>query len=151
MEKVEDILKKMGYSQEETKSAVENEKTISFVGEDIYTKEGWTDVPNYILYHSELSPLGKLVYIGILSYAWGDKDSSFMGQKTLATKLGMGERTVRKGIAELKKYHLLFVQKRGLGLTNRYFLPVRSAKRVSNKYYKEELLRKKGDRHNVPV
>ena len=99
--------------------------------EDDLLAEGFTSVPNLLLYHSDLSAGAKLVYIGLLSYAWREagygprrrKEAVFPGQETLATDLGLGRRSVIRHLGELEEKGFVRVERRGLGKTNIYRLP----------------------------
>ncbi len=90
--------------------------------EDETLKAGFTQIPNGILRNRVLSPGAKLVYMGILSYAW-QQGSCFPGQEQLALDLGISKRSVVTHLQELKQAQFLRVQRRGLGKTNLYFLP----------------------------
>ena len=106
-------------------------RNIEIVGADPVTRNGFTQVPNFILTKPDLSFGAKLAYAMLLKYAWGD-DACFPGQAKLATHMGAGERSVRTYLKELETAGLLEIKQRGLGRTNLYrlFLTVdRSRKR----------------------
>lgn len=90
--------------------------------EDETLRQGFTQIPNAILRRSDLSPGAKLSYVMLLSYAW-HKDSCFPGQDTLAEDMAVSTRSVITYLKELQQVGLLIVKRRGLGLTNLYFLP----------------------------
>ena len=96
-------------------------RNIEIVGADPVTRQGFTQVPNFILTKADISVGAKLAYAMLLKYAWGD-DACFPGQTTLATDMGAGERSVRRYLDELEKVKLLEVVQRGLGKTNLYRL-----------------------------
>lgn len=97
------------------------EKTIILEGADKFTAEGFTQIPNFVLKNPKVSGNAKLVYAGLLSYAWNN-DSCFPGQERLARDLGLGERTVNRAIQELKASGLIEVKRQGLGKPNIYIL-----------------------------
>ncbi len=91
-------------------------------GADVITQKGYTLIPNYVLANDKLSPLSKLVYTMILSYAWGQKNSAFPGQERVARDCGVSSRTVVRSIQELQNQKFITVLRRGRGLTNLYVL-----------------------------
>lgn len=92
--------------------------------EDEMLRRGYTSIPNLILGRDDISPGAKLVYIGLLHFAW-QKDSCFPGQTRLGMFLGFGERTVRRHMRELEDAGLVVTTRRGLTKTNHYRLPKR--------------------------
>ena len=68
-------------------------------GADTLTARGYTQVPNAILEHAELTPGAKLTYATLLRYAW-QQDRSFPGQVRLAKDVGAGERSIRTYLKE---------------------------------------------------
>ncbi|HWX21514.1 MAG TPA: helix-turn-helix domain-containing protein [Candidatus Binatia bacterium] len=82
-------------------------------------REGFTQVPNFILRDGALSVGAKVVYAMFLSYAWHN-DSCFPGQDRLAQDMGMTRPRVTQLIAELERVHLVTIQRRGQGKTNLY-------------------------------
>ena len=105
-------------------SAVLEKGTIILHGADPATKDGFVQVPKFVLKHPQLTFGAKVTYSSMLGFAW-QVDYAFPGQKKLAEDLGVGERQVRNFINELKKEKLLRVQRRGLGKTNIYHLYLR--------------------------
>ena len=97
------------------------EKNIKLVGADALSTRGFTQVPNYALKSSRISPGAKLTYAMLLSYAW-DNDHCFPGQETLAKDMGSGLRSVARYIKELEKEKFLKVKKLGQGRVNLYEL-----------------------------
>ena len=91
-------------------------------GADVVTQKGYTLIPNYVLANDKLSPLAKLVYTMVMSYAWGQKDSAFPGQERVARDCGISSRTVVRAIQELQRMKFITVIRRGRGLTNLYVL-----------------------------
>src|SRR3954470_10196268 len=97
------------------------ERNIELVGADPVTRQGFTQVPNFILTKQDISVGAKLAYAMLLKYAWGD-DACFPGQTKLAADMGSGERSVRRYLEELEATGLLEIKQRGLGKTNLYRL-----------------------------
>lgn len=97
------------------------ERNIEIIGADPITRQGFTQVPNFILTKKDISVGAKLAYAMLLKYAWGD-DACFPGQIKLAEDMGAGERSVRTYLKELESVSLLEIQQRGLGKTNLYRL-----------------------------
>lgn len=95
------------------------ERNIELDTLDPVVQGGFTQVPNFILKHSDLSIGAKLTYAMFLSYAWHN-DSCFPGQDRLAADIGMSRPRVTQFTAELKKAGLVTIQRRGLGKTNIY-------------------------------
>lgn len=113
MQSIEEILK------EKYKNS---KQEIILDGADLISQKGYTLLPNYVLHHKSLSGRAKLVYALLLSFAWGDKDSSFPGQERLAKECGSSSRSVWSAIRELEKAKFITVIRRGLGKTNVYVL-----------------------------
>lgn len=63
---------------------------------------GFTCIPNAVLWNAGLSRNARLTYAILASYAWGDKNQCYPGQRTLAALLGCSERKVRDYIRELE-------------------------------------------------
>jgi Helix-turn-helix domain len=80
---------------------------------------GFTQVPNFILKDSNLSPGSKVTYAMFLSYAWHN-DSCFPGQDRLAVDMGMSRSRVTEFVSELESAGLISIQRRGQGKTNIY-------------------------------
>jgi DNA-binding transcriptional MocR family regulator len=75
-------------------------------------RDGFTQVPNFILRDPRLSVGAKVVYAMFLSYAWHN-DSCFPGQERLAADIGMSRSRVTEYVAELVAAGLVSVQRRG--------------------------------------
>lgn len=112
MEHVKDTLKKV-------------EKNIILDTKDPVAREGFTQVPNFVLKANDLSAGAKLTYAMLLSYAWHN-NFCYPGQEKLAEDMGAGERSVRRYLNELQKKGYMSVKRRGLGKTNVYILHFRS-------------------------
>lgn len=99
-----------------------SQQDIVLDGADFISQKGFTLIPNYILHTDGLSAYSKLVYAMLLSYAWGNKNSSFPGQETLAKDCGISRRSVINAIQELERQGFITVMRRGQGKTNLYIL-----------------------------
>ena len=100
---------------------ITREKNIELDTIDPVVRDGFTQVPNFILRDPSLTLGAKMTYAMFLSYAWND-DYCFPGQERLAKDIGVVERSVRTYLNELKACGLLEVRQRGLGKTNLYTL-----------------------------
>ena len=107
---------------------------------------GYTQMPNEIRCDPTLSRAAKDVYEHLLSYMWKGDICCWPSQKTIAAALGKGcsVRTVIRAIQELYERCYIEKQRRGLGLTNRYFINplsfVLSFRRPGRGHGKEALL-----------
>jgi Helix-turn-helix domain len=99
----------------------QNGKSASVIIKEPALRAGFTEIPNTILRNPDLTPGAKLVFMGLMSYAWG-KDSCFPGQERLAKDIGLHRVTVNKHIRELKEKGFLEVTRRGKTQTNLYIL-----------------------------
>src|SRR5229473_4412185 len=97
------------------------ERNIEIVGADPITRQGFTQVPNFILTKKKISVGAKLAYAMLLKYAWAD-NACFPGQLRLAEDMGASERSVRTYLKELETANILEIKQRGLGKTNLYRL-----------------------------
>jgi DNA-binding transcriptional ArsR family regulator len=97
------------------------ERNIVLKGADAATREGYTQVPNFLLKLKTLSSGDKMTFAMLLAYAW-QNDFCFPGQAKLAADMGLNERTVRRHIQALEDAGLLVIQQRGQGKTNVYEL-----------------------------
>jgi len=98
-----------------------DEQNILLEGFDPISAGGFTQVPNHLLNSKGLSPIAKLVYAKLLSYAWHN-NLVFPGQETMAEDIGSSKSSVNRGIQELEEKGWLSVQRRGQGKTNLYVL-----------------------------
>lgn len=120
MRRVEDILRdRYGTS----------DKDVVLDGADVVSQKGYTLVPNYVLYKSDLTANAKLVYAMLLSYAWGAKDHARPGQDRIAKQCGLSKRTVIRAIKELSSAGFLTILRRGRGWTNIYVLHFKKRQR----------------------
>jgi len=78
----------MDFSTDRHIGDILKERNIILKGADAATRQGFTQVPNFILKDSKLSVGAKVAYAMFLSYAWHN-ESCFPGQERLATDMGM--------------------------------------------------------------
>jgi hypothetical protein len=95
------------------------ERNIELATNDPVARMGFTQVPNFILKHDELSLGAKVTYSMFLHYAWHN-DSCFPGQERLAGDMGMSQSRVSEFIKELQQASLVEITRRGQGKTNLY-------------------------------
>jgi|ERR1039458_1311394 biotin operon repressor len=95
------------------------ERNIKLDTQNPVARDGFTQVPNFILKDSAISVGAKVVYSMFLSYAWHN-DSCFPGQERLAEDMGLTRQRVTQLIAELDNAGLISIQRRGQGKTNLY-------------------------------
>ena len=95
------------------------ERNIELATNDPVVRGGFTQVPNFILKHGDLSLGAKVTYSMFLHYAWHN-DSCFPGQERLAGDMGMSQSRVSEFIKELQGAGLIEITRRGQGKTNIY-------------------------------
>jgi DNA-binding MarR family transcriptional regulator len=95
------------------------ERNIKLIGADPLTQRGFTQLPNAILKHPDLSPGAKLTYALLLSYAYAN-DFCFPGQDRLAKDMGVGRTSANTYIKELKQKGFINVTRQGLNRPNIY-------------------------------
>jgi Helix-turn-helix domain len=95
------------------------EKNIVLNTLDPVSRDGFVQIPNFILKDPSLSVGAKVAYSMFISYAWHNK-SCFPGQERLALDMGMSRSRVTEFIGELEKAGLVSIQRRGQGKTNIY-------------------------------
>jgi len=95
------------------------ERNIELATNDPVVRGGFTQVPNFILKHADLSLGAKVTYSMFLQYAWHN-DSCFPGQERLADDMGMSQSRVSEFIKELQGAGLIEITRRGQGKTNIY-------------------------------
>jgi len=76
---------------------------------------------NVIMRDATISPVARLVYFLIRSYAHA-KNHCFPGQERLAEDTGRSVRHIRSALQELKQCGLIDWKQRGLGQTNLYVI-----------------------------
>ena len=82
-------------------------------------RQGFTQIPNYVLRDEQLSFGARLTYAMLLSYAW-QAGSCFPGQGRLAQDLGVSRRSASAFLRELRGANYVDWKRRGLGKTNIY-------------------------------
>src|SRR5260370_14640982 len=82
-------------------------------------RDGFTQVPNFILRDAGLSVGAKVVYAMFLSYAWHN-DSCFPGQDRLAADMGMSRPSVSAFVNDLEKAGFVSIRRLRLGKNNIY-------------------------------
>jgi len=90
--------------------------------EDDLLRAGYTQCLNVLLPATAIGACDKIVYFGILSFAWQD-DAAWPSVEALAARVGLSRRAVLYALAELKAHGLLKVRRRGQGYTNLYDIP----------------------------
>jgi hypothetical protein len=93
------------------------------VGESfrVYGRIGnFTQVPNSVMNDGRLSIGARFLYVLLLGYRWG-KDFCFPGQETVAGKMGVSDRQVRRWLDELEAAAIIKRKRRGLGKTDLVF------------------------------
>jgi hypothetical protein len=81
---------------------------------------GFVQTPIIMLRDQRLTAGAKLVYGGLLWYLW--RGGAYPGQVVMAEEFGVGERSVRRYLSELKQHGYLTVKRHGLGQPNTYTL-----------------------------
>src|SRR5262245_61663508 len=77
-------------------------------------------------YKSGLRPTELAVFVALCSYAFGDKDTCFPGEKAIASQVGRSTRTVRRAIRGLEDRGLIQSKRRRVRETNIYTIPDRT-------------------------
>ena len=95
------------------------EQNIKVNSADPIAREGFTQLPNFILRNPDISIGAKSTYALFLSYAWHN-NFCFPGQEKLAKALGMSTGSVNAFIKELGSCGLIEITRRGQGKTNLY-------------------------------
>ena len=78
--------------------------------------KGFTKAPNKLLFHNSLSPMSKLVMVGLNYYDRGR--GCFCKRATLAAMLNVSLYQLRKAIQELVDAELIVIHRRGYGKTS---------------------------------
>lgn len=118
---------RMEYAQGRHIGEILKDRNIILKGADAATRQGFTQVPNFILKSKNLSAGDKMTFAMLLSYAW-QNDYCFPGQVRLGEDLGLHETNVRKHLKSLQTAGLLNIVRRGQGKTNIYELNLKPKK-----------------------
>jgi DNA-binding transcriptional regulator YhcF (GntR family) len=84
-------------------------------------RQGFTQIPNYVLRDGRLSFGARLTYTLLLSYAWRE-GSCFPGQERLAKDLAVSRQRINAYLRELRAAGTIEWLRRGLGKTNVYYV-----------------------------
>jgi len=106
--------------------------------------DGWTPIPNLLLMYQvrlQLKPQHICVLAHLLSYWWGKERNPFPSVKTLAERIGIQSRQVRRYFEQLEKEIVIEVQGQTIkGLVKRVDRFHESKGRTSNEYDLSNLL-----------
>jgi hypothetical protein len=83
--------------------------------------QGFTQVPNVVLKHPDISFGAKVAFGVLLSYAWSE-DFCFPAQERLAKDLDCSVRQVQRLLTELKDHSFITWKQQGLNRPNIYYL-----------------------------
>jgi hypothetical protein len=83
---------------------------------------GYAQMPNEVRSDRTLSHKAKEIYEQLLSYMWFKSDRCWPSQSTLASDTGYSRRSVIRALNELYERGYIEKWRRGLGLTNYYFI-----------------------------
>jgi hypothetical protein len=84
-------------------------------------RAGFAALPYMLLRDTRLSLGARLTYAELLSYAW-QEGSCFPGQERMAKDMGIGKRTLRRFLAELRDHGYISWKKLMPGGSNTYFI-----------------------------
>jgi DNA-binding transcriptional ArsR family regulator len=90
--------------------------------EDDLLRAGYTQCLNVLLPARALGASDKIVFFGVLSFAWQD-GAAWPSIEMLSARVGLSRATVLRSVSELKRFALLKVRRRGQGLVNFYEIP----------------------------
>ena len=97
------------------------DRNIKLRNADAASSGGFTQVPNFLLDSSLVSPGAKLAYALLLRYAW-QNDYCYPSQQRLAADMGVTSRSLITYLKELQKVDWVVVERRGQGKSNVYEL-----------------------------
>lgn len=107
-----------------------DERAVTFGDPEV--QAGFTPMPNQILINSpDLGADELLCYLAIASFAWGDKDTSFSGNESIAGRARMSVKRVIAAKRRLVEAGYLEEKRRGLGMTNLHVLWLKSRARTA--------------------
>jgi hypothetical protein len=84
-------------------------------------RAGFAALPYIVLRDVRLTVGARLAYAVLLMYAW-QEGSCFPGQKLMAADMGVGQRSLRRFLAELRDLQYISWRKTMPGGTNMYIL-----------------------------
>ncbi len=87
----------------------------------VKSREKFTQIPNYIIYKTDLSDTAFRTFCHLKSFCY-KKATAFPSQSTLSTDRKKSVRSINKHIQELKSLGLIQIGKRGRGQSNIYTL-----------------------------
>lgn len=77
----------------------------------------FSQLPDALFSDTVLSFKARCLYAVMFGFAWSPQRTMFAGQRTLAERLGASERSVRRGMVELRDRGWLTSRRRGPGQT----------------------------------
>ena len=89
---------------------------------DDQLRAGYTQCLNVLLPATELGASDKVVFFGVLSFAW-QSGAAWPSIEALSGRVGLSRATVLRSLGELRRRGLLRVRRRGQGLVNLYEIP----------------------------
>jgi hypothetical protein len=96
-------------------------RTVVLQDESLRSLQGFTQVPNVVLKHPNISFGAKVAFGVLLSYAWRE-DFCFPAQDRLAKDLDCSVRQVQRLLTELKDHSFITWKQQGLNRPNIYYL-----------------------------
>jgi hypothetical protein len=96
-------------------------RTVVLQDESLRSLQGFTQVPNVVLKHRDISFGAKVAFGVLLSYAWSE-DFCFPAQDRLAKDLNCSVRQVQRLLTELKDHSFITWKQQGLNRPNIYYL-----------------------------
>lgn len=96
-------------------------RTVVLEDDSLRSLGGFTQVPNVVLKHPNISFGAKVAYGVLLSYAWSD-DFCFPAQERLAKDLNCSVRQVQRLLTELRDHSFINWKQQGLNRPNVYYL-----------------------------
>jgi hypothetical protein len=89
--------------------------------EDAALRDGFTQIPNIVLRHPDITPGAKVAYAVLLSYAWHE-DRCFPGQERMSVDMAVSKPSVIAYLKQLQQAGLISITRRGQGKSNLYTL-----------------------------
>jgi hypothetical protein len=105
--------------------------------EDEMLRAGFAAFPYLVMNDTMLSVGARFTYAILLQFAW-QQEETFPKQETLARRIGISARQVRRYLAELKRADYIQIKRRDKRYNNTYIIKkVRSKLRKKTKYQAE--------------